>query len=181
MKKKAAVLSAAVILALTGCGSNAAHDTPSKPSMNQMHMNHSGSAEVPAGLKKAVNPAYKPGSRVLVKADHMEGMKGSEATVSGAFDTTVYSVTYTPTTGGDPVKNHKWVIHEEIKGAGKEPFKSGDKVTLMADHMEGMKGAEAEIDTAQKTTVYMIDYTPTTGGKKVKNHKWVIERELSAK
>ncbi len=47
--------------------------------------------------------------------------------------------------------------------------------------MKGMKGAKATIDSAEKTTVYMVDYTPTTGGKKVKNHKWVTESALSAK
>ncbi|MDY0395160.1 DUF1541 domain-containing protein [Virgibacillus halophilus] len=31
----------------------------------------------------------------------------------------------------------------------------------------------------KKTTVYMIDYQPITGGKEVKNHKWVVDDELS--
>jgi hypothetical protein len=42
-----------------------------------------------------------------------------------------------------------------------------------------MKGATAEIDSAEKTTVYMVDFTPTTGGEEVKNHQWVTESELS--
>jgi len=42
-------------------------------------------------------------------------------------------------------------------------------------------GAAGTIDSAEKTTVYMIDYTPTTGGEKVTNHQWVTESELSAK
>lgn len=46
--------------------------------------------------------------------------------------------------------------------------------------MKDMKGATAQINSAEHTTVYMIDYTPTTGGDKVKNHKWVTEDELSA-
>lgn len=79
------------------------------------------------------------------------------------------------------MKNHKWVIQEEIKGAGNEQLKAGSEVTLEADHMKGMKGAKATIDSAEKTTVYMVDYAPTTGGEKVKNHKWVTESELSAK
>jgi hypothetical protein len=37
------------------------------------------------------------------------------------------------------------------------------------------------IDSAEHTTVYMVDYMPTTGGEMVKNHKWVTESELSAK
>ncbi|MEH7471494.1 YdhK family protein, partial [Priestia megaterium] len=44
-----------------------------------------------------------------------------------------------------------------------------------------MKGAKATIDSAEKTTVYRVDYKPTTGGEKVKNHKWVTESELSTK
>ncbi|MGV2448111.1 UNVERIFIED_CONTAM: DUF1541 domain-containing protein, partial [Bacillus sp. ATCC 13368] len=28
-------------------------------------------------------------------------------------------------------------------------------------------------------TVYMVDFTPTSGGEEVKNHKWVTESELS--
>ncbi len=47
--------------------------------------------------------------------------------------------------------------------------------------MKGMDGATAEIDSGEPTTVYMIDYTPTSGGEKVTNHKWVTESELSAK
>ncbi|HLR51893.1 MAG TPA: YdhK family protein, partial [Candidatus Avamphibacillus sp.] len=46
--------------------------------------------------------------------------------------------------------------------------------------MKGMEGATAEIESSEKTTVYMIDYTPTTGGEEVKNHKWVTDSELSA-
>ena len=141
----------------------------------------SGSAEVPKDLKEAKNPTYKVGSQAVVKANHMEGMYGAKATIAGAYDTTAYAVTYTPTTGGPKVKNHKWVIQEEIKNAGTKTLKPGTEVTLEADHMEGMMGAKGTIDLAEHTTVYMIDYTPTTGGPKVKNHKWVTESELSAK
>lgn len=108
-------------------------------------------------------------------------MKGAEATIAGAYDTTVYTLSYTPTTGGERVTNHKWIIHEEIKDAGEQPIEPGTEVTLDADHMEGMEGAKAVIESAEQTTVYMIDYTPTNGGEKVTNHKWVTESELSAK
>jgi hypothetical protein len=111
----------------------------------------------------------------------MEGMKGAEATIVGAYHTTVYTISYTPTTGGKRVENHKWVIHEELQDAGEEPLKPGTEVTVNADHMEGMDGVTAEIDSAEETTVYMVDFTPITGGEEVKNHKWVIESELSAK
>ncbi|WP_286231581.1 YdhK family protein [Neobacillus mesonae] len=142
-------------------------------------MDHSGSGEVPEGLAMAENPSYPVGSKVIIHADHMPGMEGAEATVSGAFDTTVYSVTYTPTTGGKPVKNHKWVVHEEIKNAGDKPYKSGEEVVLNAEHMKGMKGAKATIDTAEQTTVYMVDYTDTKTGEKITKHMWVTESELS--
>ncbi|SOC11570.1 uncharacterized protein DUF1541 [Ureibacillus xyleni] len=142
-------------------------------------MNHSGSGEIPEGLETAENPTYPIGSEAVMTTDHMEGMSGAVATVVGVFETTVYAVSYTPVGGGDPVTNHKWVIHEEIEGAGEEAFEPGTEVVLDADHMEGMEGATATIDTAEKTEVYMVDYTSTTG-EKVTNHKWVTKEELSA-
>ncbi|MEH7378924.1 YdhK family protein [Bacillus sp. JJ1533] len=154
-------------------------EADSNEEMDHSGMHHSGSGEVPEGLAEAENPTYPVGSKVIMHADHMPGMNGAEATVSGAYRTTVYSVTYTPTTGGEPVENHKWVIHEEIENAGGEPYKPGDEVVLNADHMEGMKGATATIDTAKQTTVYMVDFTDTKTGEKVTNHKWVTEDELS--
>ncbi|MCM3390503.1 YdhK family protein [Ureibacillus chungkukjangi] len=147
--------------------------------MDHSSMNHSGDGEIPEGLEESADPAFPVGSKATIQADHMEGMKGAEATIVGAYNTTVYTVSYTPTNGGAPVTNHKWVIHEELEGAGEEPFKQGDKVTINADHMEGMQGATATIDTAEETTVYMVDYTSTTGVE-VTNHKWLTESELSA-
>lgn len=147
--------------------------------MDHSDMDMSSSGEVPEDLKAAENPTYKVGSKAIINADHMKGMKGAEATIVGAYDTTAYTVSYTPTTGGERVDNHKWVIHEEIPNAGAEPLKPGSEVTLDASHMKGMDGAAAVIDSAEKTTVYMVDFTPTTGGEKVKNHKWVTESELS--
>lgn len=147
--------------------------------MDHAGMNHSGSSEVPEGLAEAENPTYPVGSKAIIHASHMSGMNGAEATISGAFDTTVYTVVYTPITGGEPVEDHKWVIHEEIENAGDEPYQTGDEVVLNAEHMEGMKGATATIDSAEQTTVYMVDYTDTETGEKVTYHKWVTESELS--
>ncbi|MCM2534476.1 YdhK family protein [Neobacillus pocheonensis] len=181
-----------LMLALSACSSSSNQNSSDKKRITD-HKNmkmdknmdmgdmKSGSAEVPKGLKVAQNPTFKVGSKAVIKADHMEGMNGAEVTIVGAYDTTAYAVTYTPTNGGPEVKNHKWVIQEEIKDAGTEPLKPGTKVTLDADHMEGMMGAKGTIDSAEHTTVYMVDYTPTTGGSPVKNHKWVTESELSAK
>ncbi|AMX85263.1 hypothetical protein GS3922_08125 [Geobacillus subterraneus] len=181
-----ASLAAALLLsACAGAGNDEAapkenaSQEENTPHAGHGEMNHSGSGDVPAGLEEAKQPTYPVGSKVIIHADHMPGMNGAEATVSGAFDTTVYTVTYTPTTGGPPVKNHKWVIHKEIENAGDEPFQPGDEVVLNADHMKGMKGAKAVIDSAQQTTVYMVDYTDTETGEQVTNHKWVTEDELS--
>jgi len=142
-------------------------------------MNHSSSGEVPKELKSAENPTYEAGSKAIIETDHMKGMKGAEATIVGAYSTNAYAVSYTPTTGGVRVDNHKWVIQEEIKDTDNEILNTGTKVTLDADHMKGMEGADATIDSGENTTVYMIDYTPTTGGEEVTNHKWVTENELS--
>lgn len=143
-------------------------------------MDHSSSGDLPEGLQQAEKATFEIGSQVVLNSDHMERMDGTEATIVGAFHTTVYAVSYTPTTGGERVANHKWVIHEELRDAGDEPYQTGDKVTLGADHMKGMDGAEAIIDSAEQTTVYMVDYLPAAGGEPVKNHKWVTENELSA-
>lgn len=148
------------------------------------HMEHSAdemssSGEVPEGLKEAENPTYEVGSRTIIEAEHMQGMDGAEATISGAFDTTVYTVSYTPTNGGDPVEDHKWVIHEELEGPGEAPLEPGTEVTLDADHMKGMDGATATIDSAEETTVYMIDFVTTDTEEEVQNHKWVTESELA--
>lgn len=142
-------------------------------------MDHSGSGEVPEGLEEAANPTYPVGSDVVIEANHMEGMQGADATIAGAYDTVVYSVTYTPE-GGEPVEDHKWVIHEELQDPGEAPLKAGDEAIIAASHMDGMEGATATIDTAEETTVYMVDFN-TPDGTEVTNHKWVTESELSAK
>lgn len=64
-------------------------------------------------------------------------MKGAEVKIVQAFNTTPYAVLYTPTTGGEKITNHKWVIHEEIVNAGDKPLAVGTKVTLDVDHMNG--------------------------------------------
>ncbi|MER2173736.1 MAG: YdhK family protein [Carnobacterium sp.] len=151
----------------------------SESGMDMEGMMHDDSGEIPDGLKKAEEPKFEVGSTAIIQADHMEGMKGAEATIVGAFDTTVYEVSYQPTTGGERVENHKWVTQEEIEEAQNEVIANGTEVTLKADHMEGMDDAPATIEASETTTIYMIDYEPTTGGDTVKNHKWVTEKELS--
>ncbi|MBN9654869.1 YdhK family protein [Halobacillus sp. GSS1] len=142
----------------------------------------SSDGEIPEGLQPAESPAYNEGDQVIIEAEHAEGhdsvMKGAEATVTGAFNSTAYAVSFTPTTGGDPVTNHKWVIHEELENAENAPLSEGTEVTLAADHMEGMDGVKATIDTAEQTTVYMVDFTTVDGDRAVTDHKWVTEDEL---
>ncbi len=147
--------------------------------MDHSNMDMSSSGEVPEDLKVAENPNYPVGSKAIIQSDHMEGMKGAEATIVGAYDTTVYTVSYNPTTGGERVEDHKWVIHEELIEAGDAPLETGTEVKTEASHMEGMEGATLKIDSAEQTTVYMVDFTTTTDREEVKNHKWVTEGELS--
>ncbi len=189
MKKKLLMVlgSLAITITLSACaGDEKETNTPEKVDMNMeesngmdhSNMDISGSGEVPDDLKVTENPTFEVGSQAIIETDHMEGMKGAEATIVGAYDTTVYSVSYTPTTGGERVENHKWVIHEELGEPQSAPIEPGTELILTAEHMEGMEGATAEIDSAEETTVYMVDFTSTTG-EKVINHKWVTESELS--
>ncbi|MGD7003825.1 YdhK family protein [Corynebacterium halotolerans] len=131
----------------------------------------------PEGITEATEPTYPVGSEVILTADHMPGMDGAQATISGAFDTTTYSVSYTPTDGGEPVTDHKWVVHEELVDPGEAPLPDGAEVVLDAEHMPGMKGAEATIDSSTDETVYMVDLT--TEEMTMTNHKWVVESEIA--
>jgi len=144
-------------------------------------MMHDDYGEIPEGLEEAENPTYSVGDRVTIQTDHMEGMEGATGTVVGAFDTVAYEVTYEPTNGDSIVENHKWVLKEEIPEARnqEEPLSEGTEVTLEASHMDGMEGVTATIDSAEETTVYMLDFQPTDGGEMIENHKWVTEDELS--
>ncbi|MDB1688218.1 YdhK family protein [Enterococcus casseliflavus] len=187
MKKtvKLILASLGLILFLTACSnqsdtdtSNSSVESSSSNSMDSMEgMNHDGM--VPATMKDAKNPKFPVGSNVILLDDHMEGMKGAEAQVVGAYDTIIYEVSYEPTTGGEMVKNHRWVVQEELKDSATEAGK-GDSVVLNADHMDGMMGAEAQVDRAIKGTIYVVDYTPTDGQEKVKNHMWISEDEMKA-
>lgn len=130
----------------------------------------------PEGIAEATQPSFPVGTAVVLAADHMPGMDGAPATISGAFETTAYSVSYTPTDNGDPVSDHKWVVHEELENPGAAPLPDGTEVVLRAHHMAGMDGATATIDSSTQETVYMVDVhaedMPMT------NHKWVTESEI---
>lgn len=171
------VLLLSAVFILSGCTT---HSSMDHSQMDHSEMNHSG-MEPPASMVDATDAKFPVGTAVLVQADHMPGMDGASGVVSGAYATTLYSVSYTPTTGGAEVRKHKWVVHEELAESSAPAFQAGDTVTLNASHMQGMKGATATIDTAEQTTVYMIDYVPTDGKELVTNHMWVSESELKAK
>lgn len=179
----------AALLVLSACSNNgndtAANQNEEKNSesdhsgMDHSGMNMSGSGEVPEGLEEAENPAFPVGSTAIITEAHMPGMEGAEATIVGAYDTTVYTISYDPTDGGERVEDHKWIIHEEIADRQEEPYEAGAEIKVEAEHMEGMEGATAVIDSAEQTTVYMVDFTLKESGEEVTNHKWVTESELS--
>ncbi len=73
-----------------------------------------------------------------------------------------------PSDGGAPP--------EGIEKAADPKFDVGDTVVLSADHMPGMKGAKATIDSSTDETVYMVDVK--TDEMEMTNHKWVTESEM---
>ncbi|MBE1539007.1 MULTISPECIES: YdhK family protein [Micrococcus] len=174
-------------LVFTGCSTGGGQDqgTPSTTSQHEGHGSSSDSGGMehpmdggpaPEGIETAASPTYPVGTEVTLTADHMEGMDGANATIAGAYDTYTYAVDFTPSAGGEPVKDHKWVVQQEIKDAGDERLTDGTEVTLEAEHMEGMKGAKATIASSTEETVYMVDYE--SDGMTMTNHKWVVESEL---
>ena len=180
-----------VALVLAGCASGADDNQQTDPSATEEHQGHGGNnaesgdeemehpmdgGPAPEGIAEASEPTYPVGTEVQLTADHMEGMEGATATISGAFDTYTYSVNYTNAGGGDPVTDHKWVVQEEIEDAGDARLADGTEVTLLAEHMEGMEGVKATIASSTDETVYMVDYE--TDGMKMTNHKWVVESEI---
>src|SRR5690625_7840154 len=104
----------------------------------------------------------------------MEGMEGATATITGAFETTTYSVSFTPTDGGDPVTDHKWVVHEELESLGEAPLAEGNEEVITAEHMAGMEGADATIDSAIDESVYLVDFE--AAGILTANSKWEVGR-----
>src|SRR5699024_2372684 len=129
------------------------HVTVNDSDAHQSEQTQPVSGEVPREPEPAVNPIYNVRSDEIIEAQQVAGMKGAVATIVAAYSTNAYAVSFVPTTGGEKVNNHKWVIQEEIKNAGSELLKPGTKVILEANHMKGMKGAEATIDSGEKTTV----------------------------
>lgn len=188
-KRLASLTGAALIggtLTLTACTSDQEDSTVAETSgVHSDHEDHGDHGDhdhpadggpAPEGIDDAENPGHPVGTEVILATDHMAGMDGAEATIVGAFETYTYSVSYTPTDGGDTVTDHKWVVQEELADAGDERLDDGDTVTLEAAHMTGMEGAEATIDSSTDETVYMVDFE--SDGMTMTNHKWVTESEI---
>lgn len=136
MKKTLLAAGLVMALPLAACGNDAANTTDTTsatstdastastpapehastdPAHAQGHHHHADGGPAPEGIAPAADPAYPVGTAVRLTADHMPGMQGVEATVSGAYSTYAYAVTYAPTPEGT---EHKWVVQEEIEGAG---------------------------------------------------------------
>lgn len=172
-------LAAVAALAVAGCGSEN-DDAPAEHADHAVHSDHpADGGPAPDGIAEATDPTYPVGTEVTLTADHMPGMNGATATISGAFDTTAYVVSYTPTDGGDPVTNHKWVVQEELEGVGDKELAPGDTAVMTAGHMSGMQGAEATVDSSTDETVYMVDID--SPDMTMKRHKWVVESEIQPK
>ena len=131
-------------------------------------------------LTPARSPAYPVGMAVKLEADHMPGMEGAPGTISGAYETVLYAVSFTRADTGEEVLWHRWVIQEEIEGFGEAPYQPGDIVTLLSGHISAMggEGAQAEIVEVMPGVAYMVDYVPTDGSAPVQNHQWLSEEEI---
>ena len=118
--KKFFIPASALILLLSGCGANNGQDSslPEEDPTGQeqqydreesndpydmhhsddrshMHGMHGSSGKVPEGLEAAQNPKFPVSSEVVMHADHMPGTDGVKATVTGAYDTTVFGHLHT--------------------------------------------------------------------------------------
>ncbi|MBO1750223.1 YdhK family protein [Actinotalea sp. BY-33] len=168
---------------MSGCSAPVSEEAQAPPSESHRdpddHEGHDHPADggpAPEGMTERDEPRYPVGAEVILTADHMAGMDGATATIVGAYETYTYSVDYTPTTGGDPVEDHRWVVQEEIRDAGGDLLPDGTEVTLAAEHMTGMDGATATIASSTGETVYIVDLE--VDGMTMTNHKWVVESEI---
>lgn len=156
------------------------HSSGGEQDHSEMDMDHEHSPDggpAPEGIQPASDPLYPVGSQVILRTDHMPGMGGATATITGAFTTTTYAVDYTPTNGGATVEDHKWVVQEELVDPPAAPVADGAAVTIGADHMSGMQGAEGTVASSTEETVYMVDFE--MDGMEMTNHKWVVDSEIS--
>lgn len=57
-------------------------------------------------------------------------------------------------------------------------FRKGSRVIVLANHMKGMYGAKGRVAAAYNTRLYMVNYRSTVNHKLVRNHKWVVTKEI---
>ncbi|TPR23364.1 DUF1541 domain-containing protein [Apilactobacillus timberlakei] len=158
------------------------HTKDKKKSMHMMKMDGltmNMNSAMPKGLKKDTHAKFHVGEKVILKADHMKGMKNAKATVAGVYKTKLYKIDFKPTNGSKEVKNHKWVVASELSAKG--TLKAGKSVTVKADHMYGMKGAKGKIILINKGPAYTVNFKDKQTGMNIKNHKWLVQSELKAK
>lgn len=178
MKNLMFICTVAGALLLVGC------EEPYEPKIDKEHNTEMKSLPGEEGFsdyKAASKPTFPIGSQVILNGEHANGMYGANGTVVAAFDTIAYSVSYTPTTGGERVTNYQWIVNEELVDNNDVAFEVGDKVVTSADHQQGIHNTEVTIDAVRPTTVYLVDYIDTENNKKISNYKWLIEDELSKK
>lgn len=181
-KKRGLALIAAFLVILVGCQKKENDSVDHKDSEKSAYSKHGEHSHLldgrtaPEGIQVEENPLYPVGSEVLVKAEHMPGMKGVKAKVVGAYKTYTYSVDYQPVNGDEEVLDHKWVVHEELEEPGESRLEDGAQIKIRTNHMDGMEGAKGVVAYSTEETVYMIDFV--ADGLSITNHKWVVESEL---
>lgn len=105
--------------------------------------------------------------------------KINESTGTGTNQTTTEEIS---SESGD----HDGMMHDEsgeiqagLEEAENPTYPVGNEATIQTDHMPGMQGATATVDSAKDTTIYMVTYTDTETGDTVENHKGMTEDELA--
>ncbi|MDO5032176.1 YdhK family protein [Corynebacterium sp.] len=127
-------------------------------------------AVLAAGLSACTPPNENPSPGT--SAQETAASEGSTSTAAEGHDQ------------GSSHSGHEGMEHPTDGGpvpAGMQPaadpaFPVGSTVTLNTDHMPGMEGATATIDSSTDQTVYVVDYE--ADGTQWKNHKWVVEDEI---
>lgn len=74
--------------------------------------------------------------------------------------------------------SHLANIPKGLKLSKYAKYKKNTPVIIKANHMKGMYNAKGKVDGGYYTHLYMINYRSTINHKLVKNHKWVITKEL---
>lgn len=60
---------------------------------------------------------YEVGDEVTLTADHMAGMKGQDAVITGDHEGPAYMIDFEPADGSEEFTNHKWVTEDELSAS----------------------------------------------------------------